>query len=325
MDNNKTFEDNLLWDGIYQKVGRCVVLFQKIELLFKYAVTRGCFSLVVSTNPSKIAPIDQLKNNANSLSQKTMGCVGRLFCDRILTDNIYSTDDKELSKDEIRLNVSIKFGTNEQQISWKNKIESIITERNKLVHHLFNTFGFNTKEEFSKAGIYLDDIYNDALSLYNELTELTNFIPELIKNGFSNIPNIFVINDLYNTPFEKELIVMMQYYAELRIKFKNSDGWTNLADTGTFLSKQCPAALKECKTKHKTKSLKIIIEKFGLFEIKSTGENKQNITFRIKPDYWIEKDTENQLFICKKLPDSDGYIKDDLGMSLVNEPTTTNH
>jgi hypothetical protein len=322
MDSNKSAKENEHWDDIYQKIGRCIVLFQKIELLFKYAVSRGCFSLVLSTNPSNTSPIDQLKNNANTFSQKTMGCVGRLFCERILTENNYSPDDKELSKGEMRINVNLNLGINDHTIDLKKKIELIIAERNKMVHQFFNTFQFDLNDDFLKANIYLEETYDNALDLYNELTELTNFIPELLQHCFSNLPNLFVLNDLYNTPFEKELIVMIQYYSELRIKFRNSDGWTNLADTGNFLSQQCPLALKECKIKHKTKSLKKIIERFELFEIKSTGENKENILFRMKADYWIEEDAENQLFLCKKLPDSDGYIKDDLGMSLVDEPAT---
>ena len=186
MDSNKTPKENEHWDDIYQKIGRCVVLFQKIELLFKYAVSRGCFSLVLSTNPSSISPIDQLKNNANTFSQKTMGCVGRIFCDRILTDNGYSPEGKELSKDEMRLNVSFNYGTNDRGAALKSKIESIITERNKVVHQLFNTLKFDTNDDFINANAYLDAIYNDTLTLYDEIDSIAKSIPEAIKHIFSN-------------------------------------------------------------------------------------------------------------------------------------------
>jgi hypothetical protein len=315
----KPFEDSELWVDLYQKIGRCVVLFQKIELLFKYAVSRGCFSLVLSTDTSNISPIDQLKNNVNSLSQKTMGCVGRLFCDRILTDYVYPPDDKELSKGEMRVNVTINYGTNDQQAALKRKIESIIAERNQLVHQLFNTFGFNTTDDFKRAGLYLDNLFHIAESLYDELSQFAKSIPESLKKIFSNFQNINILNDKYNSPCEKELIVMMQYYAELRLRSKSSDGWVNLAEAGNFISTQCPLALKECKRKQNKRSLKKIIEEYGIFDTKSSGNNKEKILYRMKPECWLEMDSQNQIFLCKKLPDSDGYLKEDLGFSLTNE------
>nr|WP_321466412.1 hypothetical protein [uncultured Desulfobulbus sp.] len=322
MSNDQFGNNNELWGDVHQKVGKCLVLFQRIELLFKYAVSRGCFSLVVSTNPESTPPIDQLKKNANHLSQKTMGCVGRLFCDKILSDNSSTSEDGDLSKDEIRFSVNIKFGTNEQQIVWKSKIEAIILERNKIVHQLFTTFDFNKPEDFANAVSYLDDTHNEASILYGELSQLAKSIPEFLKTSFSSLPHLFVLKNPYDSQFEKELIVMMQYYAESRRQYRKTNGWTNLADTGSFLNRQCPSALEQCKIKHKTRSIKRIVENLAVFDIKSIGENNQTVLFRMNPEYWIEKDTKNQLYICKQLPDGKGYLQDDLGMSLVEESTS---
>ena len=233
--------------------------------------------MLVSTNPSSTSPIDQLKNNANHLSQKTMGCVGRLFCDKILSNNPTTSEDDDLAKDEMRFNVNIKFGTDEQQTLWKNKIESIILERNKIVHQLFNIFDFNKNEGFKNTLLYLDDTFKEASCLYGELSQLVKSIPDLLKNSFSNLPHLFVLNNPYDSQYDKELIVMMQYYAESRRQYKKTNGWTNLADTGSFLNRQCSSALEQCKIKHKTKSIKKIVENLAVFDMKSIGENNQTV------------------------------------------------
>jgi len=307
-------------EAIDRKIGRNIVLLQRVELALKYFVPRACLSVSFNhLDPPAFSPQDQVKQQEAIFAHKTMGCVSRLFCERILTEPKSFPDSGEISKGEMRLKFGINLfsGSTDVQNSFETRLNSIVEDRNRIVHQLFTTFDLFSLEGLGELDSFLDQQHSEALSMFKDLRSLKESLHETLRmmadSSFSIAPN-----DSLKCSCVQLLIVNLLLYP-MALGKSNATGWTSLAASGQYIHQQCPGALSECKEKYGTDSLKNILKKTELFDlIDEVGA----VFYRIKPEYWVEVDKERNLFLCKNTPHGlggEGVLKQELDITMTVE------
>lgn len=306
-------------DEIHRKIGRNVILLQRIEMGLKSIIPRADISLSSRQLDSpELSPKEWMQQQRAQFASKTMGCLSRLFCERILDVSTNSTDTGELSKGEARFKFSFRVSGagGERCCDLEERLQRIVNKRNRIVHQVFTSFNPDSTEGLKALDTFLDEQHKEALTMFEDLKgwhEHMRGVGELVAaNSFSVIQN-----GCLDFSFVQMLVVVLLWHPYAFNK-SDEDGWSSLALAGQYL-RQYPEALAECKKKFKTRSLKKIIVKTELFDIKNEDDQ---VLYRIKPEYWLEVDKEGSLRFCKKILSSaepDGVLKQELDIILASE------
>jgi hypothetical protein len=311
-----TFESEKQRDEIHRKIGRNISLLQKVELALKFILSKSNLSFTLNTlNPSPLSLQDQLQQQKAAFTQKTMGCVSRLFCERVLTEPEELSDSGEIFKGEARLTFgfNILSDSEDWQDEFKGKLNAIVEDRNRLVHHLFTTFNFSSSEGLNELDIFLDQQHCKALSLSNDLTVFIESIQESDKLLSLFLP-LTAPTDCLKSPYVQEIVAYMYLHSTLSANFKKSIG-TCLASAGKFIRNQCPEAFSECQKKYGVKSFKKLILQIGFFDLLNEGGT---LFYRLKPEHWIEDDKDGYSYLCKRSSEHgvDLITKESLGLTV---------
>ena len=306
-------------DEIHRKVGRNVLLLQKIELILKYLEEKGKFS--ISSNNLQ----------SQEISPQPLGLGGRikkLIKGGPLSEPNNFPAEIEVAEGGCSFAFEFFYGTSEDQERLKEKLSSIVDERNRLIHELLLSFDVNKEIGRNDLELYLDQQYEKTLPLFEECKQIAEILQEIIQNNFSEqlkkLTDPIIPNDFLEHPSVKELVVCLSLYSDMKQKLF---GWTSLAGAKKFIEQQFPDALRECQKKFGVLSIKKILLKIGIFYLMDlpTEQGKHVVWYRLKPEYSIEKN-KGKLFFCKQISLNDqGDIetyKIDLNMSVQAEQTT---
>jgi hypothetical protein len=293
-----------LRDEIHRKIGRNIILLQRIELALKSFVAGQNFILSVNLqNPEWPSPKNQIEQKREAFARKTMGCVTRLFCEKVLTDSKPHPDSGELARGESRFTFSFYpfHGRHDDQEKFTKRLESVVEDRNRIVHQLLTTFDLSESGNLEEQSIFLDQLHEKANSLFCDLKSFHESKQEikeyLIALNHSPFPN-----DGLNNISIQSLIVHLFLYAYQSEK-KDTSGWIDLAQAGVFIHKRCHDGYLESRKQYKVGSLKKILIKTEIFDL---NDEKGKIFFRIKPEYYIEIDNNGIINFCKQTTYQEG-------------------
>lgn len=313
-------EPDTLREEIHRKIGHNIVLLQRIELALKSIVTQQNFTLSVNLqNPEWPSPQDQIQQQRETLARKTMGSVSRLFCEKVLTDSKPHPDSGELAKGEARFTFSFHpfDGQSDYQKKFAARLESVVEDRNRIVHQLFTTFDLSESGNVEELSTFLDQLHEKANSLFCDLKSLHEAIHETRKHfeeiGRSPFPN----DGLKNISIQSLIFYLILYSYEFN---KTSmSGWANLAKAGAFIHKNCYEDYLKSKKQYKTGSLKKILIKTKIFDL--NVENGK-VSYRIKPEYYIDIDNNGIINFCKRTTYQEGgecILQQELNIQLITE------
>jgi hypothetical protein len=307
-------------DDIHRKIGRNVVLFQRLESVLRHLLAKGnCVISFNALNAQCLSPQDQIKRQEKSVALKPMGNLRTLFSDKILTESKSLLDGVELSKGGMNIAVNISFGAAEEL---REKLNSIVEERNRVVHQLC-TFDTNSSEGCRELELYLDQQHKKTLSVFEELKNMAENLHEMTKKSFECFSHPIVPNDCLKYPYVRELIANLHVYSVVLSKAR-AFGWTSLADVGRYIRQQCPDAFVECQKEYSVKPLKKILLKIGIFDVLFLPIEKGgvNVFYRLKSEFEIEND-KGQLSFCKHSAHGESTYTEKvfLGISLTVEPS----
>jgi hypothetical protein len=148
-------------DEVIFKVGCNVLLFQKMEHILKYIVMNGNFS----AHASQLLSVFEL--HKNSVRKQTLGKVVGKYLDNT---------QPEPPPDDIReghIRFSLSVGNNDEK---REVIESLVAERNHLVHHLLLDYDEDSIDSRQEAGRSLD---SQSKRLKAEIAELRQHVRSL--------------------------------------------------------------------------------------------------------------------------------------------------
>lgn len=220
METNGKSSDLAAKDELLLKVGRNLILFQKIEHVLKGLVTLGA----ITTSPGR-------SNTADPVLKRSLGLVAAAFIQRHLGDAI---PEPELKDDEITIHTSFRIeGPIATDLS--GMLLRAIPDRNRLAHHLVVDFDFYDVDGRSAAVAWLDRSFSDHSPL---LTTLIDHHRSL-RQGFNLLVSFLQSNEGKNEFFLPEIQAapVVQELVRAATSAGGTNGWTYLAEAARSLSR----------------------------------------------------------------------------------------
>lgn len=261
-------------DDVLRKIGRNMLLFQNMEYMLKWIVS-------AKENSGYVSEFYENSQRRKELVHKqTLGqLVGQLA-----ESNKISIDECVTDMDfkEPHISVSIQFELTDHQ-DWGQRLSLMVGERNELIHNLLPLLHPDSLETWQSVGTSLDEQRQRILAEIEVLNNLIKSIKDMatLHSGFMQSAEFPEIIKAMQTG-EMALVDTLQKTAR---DLQRKDGWTLLSKAGQILAKECPNSLELAYMHHKCKSLKQLIEKLNLFEVKQEPTSSgQRALYRMKDD-----------------------------------------
>lgn len=269
-----------LKNEVHRKVGRNIILFQKIELILKALLARG----QLSGYASELNTV--LEQGVTTIGKQTMGQVVKGFLKNIISDPEESTNKPEELK---KVWVSFDCKIQSDGIFYeerKNALASVVAERNELVHHLLPKWGFNSVEGGRATEQYLDQQYERILPEFEHLKAQANALSESMKDFADFWASDECEKQLELLYLRQSRLVML--LRDIAMQMARSDGWVALTTAAQLIRQRAPEEMDVLKKRYGHKKLKGLILATELFDVSEepTDKGGVRVLYRIKPE-WI--------------------------------------
>jgi hypothetical protein len=200
---------------VYQKVGRNVVFFYKLEAMLKRITATSQISGYVSEVEQKA------QKQIESISKQTLGQVAGLFI-----ENNASGDDIDLGPDNPKepwINVGHTYSGEgvEEEL---RVIMALVEDRNKLIHQFDQVCALTTVESCKQAENYLDhqyDLINKELRNLDTYMQASQVGARLALALMTS--SVFLQMDQILDLEKRPSLVLL---GKLSLQLKREDGWT---------------------------------------------------------------------------------------------------
>ena len=267
---------------VLRKIGRNMLLFQKLEQMLKYLITNGKVAGYASEIKAK------QEKRAATIKKQTMGVlVGDFLENTISNGEEISEAPQELKEPHFSFGIKVEIDENDYEKK-KQELAAIVAGRNELIHNFLPLFDPNSIESCLETENHLDQQREKLLPEINELIFLINSF----QKGKKEIVDFLKSDEgkkRFFSPMGGGSIIY--YLGEIAAKVARPDGWTLLNIAGQIIREQAPEELTDIYQKFGHKTLKELILATELFEIKEEPKGKGGIRFlyRLKPGWTFEQ------------------------------------
>lgn len=263
---------------VLRKIGRNMLLFQKMEHMLKYLIANGQFS-------GNIGEIDANKEQrADRVGKQTLGMLAGQYLDEI---HIGSEEKSENQKELKEAYFSFSFKAECDSAYYESKkqaMASIVDDRNDLIHHLLPKFNPESIESCLEIGQSLDQ---QREKLLPELDLLKNMV-ENLQEGKKLLAAFLTSEEgkeffASSLPRKRSVVTLLEDIAAQKAR---PDGWVSLDAAGQLIKKHAPDEISALHEKYGHKTLKGLIlaaEQFDLCE-ESTDRGGIRVLYRLKPE-----------------------------------------
>lgn len=263
-----------LKNEIHRKIGRNVVLFQRIEMILKFLLTIVNHSGYLTELP---AILEQRKA---AIGKQTLGQLTGQFVESTFGTPKETTINSEELREiyfSFRFNIKRDDAVYEER---KRELASIVDERNDLIHHLFSKWNLGSSEGIKELEKHLDQQQEKLL------TELEN-----LKSYFDTVSG--QLDFLNSDEGKKQMMLrilhqtpLVRYLFRIARKAVSPEGWVLLSHAAQFIRQEIPEEIAALKTRYQHKNLKSLILETELFELgeESTDKGGVHVWYRIRPD-----------------------------------------
>jgi hypothetical protein len=267
---------------VYRKIGRNVVLFQRLEQMLKFIVATG----KVSGSCSELAAKQEQKVKA--VRKQTMGpLVGEYL------EGTYSGIENLIEAPSGLKEPFIQFGfwLEYSEVDYENKkktLASVVSERNDLIHQLLPSFNENSIKSCLEIEQFLDQQHKKILP---EIEDLKNIIDSFI-GGRKRIAEFLASHEgrewLMLTGLKQSRLIRL--FGKFAAQVARPDGWGQLNTAYQLVRQQAPDDLVFLKKRYGHKTLKGLILASGLFEINEEPTEKGGIRvlYKLKPEHTLQ-------------------------------------
>lgn len=261
---------------VERKIGRNLLLIQKIEYLLKHIVSNS----KISGNFSQLQDIQ--KTHEEKLSKMSMGQVLTQYLNHI-NPSIANNQKFPNSESEIQVSFEIDFNLSKEEFEKKeNLLLEIVKERNDLVHHFILDFDENSINSCKDMEHKLDEQKKRLLPELQHLQTLTQVIQK-VQNHREEYLSGFVEKELYHNVLLNDQILVLEL-AKLSIQNDGLDGWISLGFAGNYIRNMMPEEVNKLKDKYGYETLKPLIQNTKMFEVKE-DTNKNMVLYRLTADW----------------------------------------
>lgn len=267
----------MLKEEVLRKIGRNLLLFQKLEGLLKFILTNGA----IDGYGSELEARREEKGAA--ISKKTMG---QLVGDFVKGHLGPEASEREGPAELQEVWFSFRFGVEADEAFYEQRrtsLADIVAERNELIHHLlprWNTTSSNSTQEVAE---YLDRQREKALAEFEVLRGMVKSFEE----GSRALTEFFASGELQNQ-LELELLRssgLVNHLVDISHRFAREDGCVLLNTAAELLRKHAQEEYAGMSERHGFKSLKALILATELFDVieEPTKNGGRRIYYRLKP------------------------------------------
>lgn len=261
---------------VYRKIGRNVILFQKLELLLKFIVANGRFSGTAEDLKERIA------QRANNINKQTMGTlVGHYI------EHSNPACEESSSESEEKKGLFFSFGfriecDSNYYETKKKELARMVSERNELIHNLLPSFDINSLESCDEIGKKLDDQSENIRREIKELKYYATTLNEARKEMLSFYASEQGKKQLHLAFSQESRLVWMLANAATQVK--RPDGWALMSMAGQLVKHYAPEEYSQLKEKYGYKSLKALILATDIFDVyeEATEEGGVRVLYRLK-------------------------------------------
>lgn len=255
---------------LHRKIGRNILLYQKIELAMKDLLAKNNTS-GKSVELSKVYET-RLRDN----KKKTLGLLTQYFVNDFYKNEEINEQNFDDTQHSIGLNISIKT---ENVSDIERYYQDVVAERNLIVHNLLERYEFDTVKKCSEVEAYLDSEYDKAKLFLNDLLAIYELFKEFSQKLQSESEYLVRRIQRFNDADE----ISRHMASEMIQNLKRDDGWIVLSIASSRLRAECPELFVDIK-KYGYNSLKKVIESSDLFEFYSekTLKGGKRDLFRLK-------------------------------------------
>lgn len=261
-----------LHNEIYQKIGKNIMLFQKLEMILKHIILLKGFK----ASSGKI--IEEKRKLEDSIQKKSMGMLISEFLNK--GEATLSEDEKNSEEEFFLFHINIgSCFMEEKRITLKDLLE----ERNKLVHHSFNEYNMDTVISCTKIIDFLDNQQVRIKNEINALVPIVKRIEEFKKKLSESLKSDeFKEELLYGWIKNSDLVIEIIHIFQKTIR---KDGWASFSVLGREIRKTALEEVNVLKEKYQCKSLKELLIKTKMFDFHLEGTS---LLYKIKSEYLKE-------------------------------------
>ena len=256
-------------DGIYQKIGRNVILYQRLELLLKHIVGSSSLS----------APISKLKQTQESNRKKTHTSTMGILVGRFVENIGPNSTDDELDEAEItEAMFSYRFHLGVAEERYEEKKESlsrIVAGRNRLIHHTISEYDFKSFDSLQNLSKDLDQ---QEQEVRKEIDELKVTSKTMIKAQTKYVN--YLSSEDFKAHFELVWLrgsLLVTTLIDIAHQLGNENGAVLLNIAGHLLEKHIPEEKAAMKERYGYSSLKQLMIATGLFSISEEPTDKGGV------------------------------------------------
>ncbi len=275
---------------VERKMGRNLRLFQTIELGFKLINNLSNFDFTPGTDPISASLL--------RLNKTTLGELVKKFNEDICSpsENVPKPNKKPRSQKAVisaNFRIQLEF---DSRAARQAELESMVADRNDLVHHFLQDFPLTSIDECEAASRHLDDQFEKYKI---ELLEIQALI-RTIKHGY-----LTVIDQMNSPEARKEMEYddarfnpLTAYLIDAAKRYARPDGWVVLQR----VEKEIPHEIKNLRNKQAYKTLREFLQATHLFDLveELTAKGGLRALYRLKPEWELLDNHENGMVTIRR-------------------------
>lgn len=246
-------------DEVFQKIGRNLVNFQKIELMLKDLIANGQVSGYLSEFPK-----NQQKKVADT-RKKTLGTLVNEFVETAFQS---TNSSPEPSSERNELYISLSFSVKADADfydSKKRELKSLVDDRNNLIHHLLPRFNPESIDSCLEIRDYLDQQRKQLIPQYEYLKSFIESLEEGIKAHAAYLTSEECRKDFEISILQQSPIV--QLLLNVSVQKPRPDGWAFLTTAIQQIRQILPGEMEQLKNRWSYQTLPDLMEASGYFDI----------------------------------------------------------
>lgn len=245
-----------LSDEVLRKIGRNVVLFQKIEALLKHLVTIHR----VDGTQANLAVRQQKR--AAKVQKQMMGTLVGHYTGSILSDAGEPAQEPHGITEMWMSTTFTISGDRDFYESTRTDMKLMVDERNDLIHHFLPRWRPDSIEHLEEAATYLDKQREKMLPILDHLQGVTKSIQEAVSLMASDeMQNQLELLWLQGSP-------LVELLRDVAVQKARSDGWASLKQATQIARLQDSDAVTHLKERYGYSTLKEVLIGSELFDLK---------------------------------------------------------
>lgn len=252
------FDFKTIQDEVLRRAGRNLLLFQQIEGLLKFLLSRH------KTGGTPVDFKERQQKQTDTINRKMFGLLVDKYGTEVLKDAGVEVPEEEGPADWISFSFRIS-GDTEFVESMRRDMKLMTEQRNELVHGFLPRWLPSSPEKLEETLVYLDTQREKVLPMYEHLRTVASHIQESQKKILE-----FMASDEYQKQSELmwlQASPLVSFLKDIASKIHRKDGWCYLAHAGRLANKELPEDVKSLNESYGFKTLKKLLIGSEMFEV----------------------------------------------------------